>query len=155
MIPDWKTEQYIANVQKNFLDQLSRRLVNENQVIAVESLNVKGMVKNHNLAKAISDSSGSTFVGMLKYKCEWEGKVLMQVDRFFPSSNICHECLHQIGEMLLDVRAWTSPSCKTHYDRDINEAKNILAEALKLLATGTRATASGGSVRLSRDASHQ
>lgn len=142
-----KIHQRIANVRKDFLHKLSRRLVNENQVIAVENLNVKGMVKNHNLAKAISDCSWSTFVGMLKYKCEREGKVLMQVDRFFPSSKTCSECLYQIGEMPLDIRAWTCPSCGTHHDRDINAAKNIVAEALKLLASGTGATASGGSVR--------
>jgi putative transposase len=105
------------------------------------------MVKNHNLAKAISDCSWSTFVGMLKYKCEREGKVLMQVDRFFPSSKTCSECLYQVGEMPLDKRAWTCPSCGTHHDRDINAAQNIVAEALKLLASGTGATASGGSVR--------
>jgi putative transposase len=142
-----KVHQHIANVRKDFLHKLSRRLVNENQVIAVESLNVKGMVRNHNLAKAISDCGWSTFVGMLKYKCEWEGKVLMQVDRFFPSSQTCSECLYQIGEMPLDIRAWTCPSCGIHHDRDINAAKNIVAEALKLLASGTGATASGGSVR--------
>ena len=142
-----KVHQHIANVRKDFLHKLSRRLVNENQVIAVESLNVKGMVKNHNLAQAISDCSWSTFVGMLKYKCEREGKVLMQVDRFFPSSKTCSECLYQVGEMPLDIRAWTCPSCGTHHDRDINAAQNIVAEAKKLLASGTGATASGGSVR--------
>lgn len=142
-----KVHQRIANVRKDFLHKLSRRLVNENQVIAVESLNVKGMVRNHNLAKAISDCSWSTFVGMLKYKCEREGKVLMQVDRFFPSSKTCSECLYQMAEMLLDTRAWSCPNCGTHHDRDINAAKNIVAEALKLLASGTGATASGGSVR--------
>jgi putative transposase len=142
-----KVHQHIVNVRKDFLHKLSRRLVNENQVLAVESLNVKGMVKNHNLAKAISDCSWSTFVGMLKYKCEREGKVLMQVDRFFPSSKTCSECLYQVGEMPLDVRAWTCPKCGTHHDRDINAAQNIVAEAKKLLASGTGATASGGSVR--------
>jgi putative transposase len=132
--------QRITNVRRDFLHKLSRRVVNENQVIALESLNVKGMVRNHNLAKAISDCSWSTFVGMLKYKCEREGKVLMQVDRFFPSSKTCSECLYQIGEMPLDIRAWTCPSCGTHHDRDINAAKNIVAEAKKLLASGTGAT---------------
>jgi putative transposase len=142
-----KVHQHIAQVRKDFLHKLSRRLVNENQVIAVESLNVKGMVKNHNLAKAISDCSWSTFVGMLKYKCEREGKVLMQVDRFFPSSKTCSECLYQVAEMPLDIRTWIYPSCGTPHDRDINAAQNIVAEALKLLASGTGATASGGSVR--------
>jgi len=142
-----RVHQRITNARKDLLHKLSRRLVNENQVIAVESLNVKGMVKNHNLALAISDCSWSTFVGMLKYKCEREGKVLMQVDRFFPSSKTCSECLYQVGEMPLDIRTWTCPSCSTHHDRDINAAKNIVAEALKLLASGTGATASGGSVR--------
>lgn len=71
----------------------------------------------------------------------------MQVDRFFPSSKTCSECLYQVGEMPLDIRAWTCPSCGTHHDRDINAAQNIVAEAKKLLASGTGATASGGSVR--------
>lgn len=139
--------QRIANTRKDFLHKLSRRLVNENQVIAVESLNVKSMVKNHNLAKAISDCSWSTFVEMLRYKCEREGKVLIQIDRFFPSSKTCSECLYQIQELPLEVRVWICPNCGTHHDRDINAAINILTEALRLLASGTGATASRGSVR--------
>lgn len=140
----------IANTRKDFLHKLSRKLVNENQVIALESLNVKGMVKNHNLAKAISDCSWSNFVGMLKYKCEREGKVVVEVDRFFPSSKTCSNCLYQVERMPLNIRFWLCPSCGTNQDRDINAAKNVLAEAKRLLSLGTRETASGGRVRPKR-----
>ena len=145
-----KVHGRIANTRKDFLHKLSRKLINENQVLAVESLNVKGMVKNHNLAKAISDCSWSTFVGMLRYKCEREGKVLIKVDRFFPSSKTCSNCLYQVQEMPLGIRLWQCPSCGISHDRDINAAINILAEALRLLSLGTKETASGGSVRPKR-----
>lgn len=141
-----KVHQQIANTRKDFLHKLSHKLVNENQVIAVESLNVKGMVKNHNLALAISDCGWSTFVGMLRYKCEREGKVLIEIDRFFPSSKTCNYCYHQVGEIPLDVRSWVCPNCYTRHDRDVNAAKNILEEGFRLLALGTSATAKGGEV---------
>lgn len=136
-----KVHQRVANTRKDFLDKLSCRLVNENQVVALESLNVKGMVRNHNLAKAISDCGWSTFVGMLKYKCERSGKTLVQIDRFFPSSKTCNCCLYQIAELSLSIRSWQCPSCFTSHDRDINAAKNILHESLRILSCGRRETA--------------
>lgn len=136
-----KVHQRVANTRKDFVHKLSHRLVSENQVIAVESLFVLGMVKNHKLAKAISDCGWSTFVGMLNYKCSQQGKVLVQVDRFFPSSKTCSCCLYQIAEMPLEIRSWQCPSCGSKHDRDINAAKNILCEGLRILSCGRRETA--------------
>lgn len=142
--------QRISNSRQDFLDKLSHKLVNENQVIVVEDLAVKNMVKNHCLAKAISDCGWSSFVGMLNCKCERSGKILVKVDRFFPSSKTCSNCYHQVSSLPLDVRNWTCSSCGTNHDRDINAANNIKAEGLRLLALGTSATANGGNVRPSR-----
>jgi putative transposase len=145
-----RVHQRISNSRQDFLQKLSRKLVNENQVIVVEDLAVKNLVKNHSLAKAISDLGWSSFVGMLDYKCERSGKILVKVERFFPSSKTCSNCYHRVYSLPLDVRNWTCPSCDTHHDRDVNAAINIKAEGLRLLALGTSATANGGDVRPSR-----
>ena len=145
-----RVHQRISNSRQDFLHKLSHKLVNENQVIVVEDLAVKNMVRNHCLAKAISDCSWSSFVGMLNYKCERSGKILVKVDRFFPSSKTCSNCYHRASSLPLDVRHWTCPSCGTNHDRDVNAAVNIKAEGLRLLALGTSATAGGGGVRPSR-----
>jgi putative transposase len=138
----------VRNVRQDFLHKLSRKLVDDNQVIVVENLNVKGMVRNHNLAKAISDVGWGMFVNFLSYKLERKGGKLVEIDRWFPSSKLCSKCLYQIGEMPLDVRNWTCPSCGTHHNRDENAAKNIRAEGIRLLwALGISAPASGGDVR--------
>jgi putative transposase len=145
-----RVHQRIGNSRQDFLHKLSHKLVNENQVIVVEDLAVKNMIKNHCLAKAISDCGWSSFVGMLNYKCERSGKILVKVDRFFPSSKTCSNCYHRVSSLPLDVRHWTCPSCGTNHDRDVNAAVNIKAEGLRLLALGTSATAGGGDVRPSR-----
>ncbi|HAG82551.1 MAG TPA: hypothetical protein DCL61_15660, partial [Cyanobacteria bacterium UBA12227] len=130
----------------------------ENQVVVVENLNVKGLVRNHNLAKAISDSEAlaslrasvgwGTFVNFLAYKLEKKGGKLVEIDRWFPSSKLCSNCHYQIREMSLDVRTWTCPSCGTHHDRDGNAATNIRAEGIRMLQTdGTAVSANGGEVR--------
>ena len=137
----------IPNTRKDFQHKLSRKLVNENQVIVVENLAVKNMVKNHNLAKAISDCGWSEFTRQLKYKAELDGKTYLEINRFFSSSKICHVGLNQIDSLSLDVRSWTCPSCKTHHDRDVNATINIRDEGLRILALGTSATAQGGNVR--------
>ena len=137
----------IANTRKDFPHKLSRKLVNENQVIVVENLAVKNMVKNHNLAKAISDCGWSEFTRQLKYKAEFDGKTYLEINLFFPSSKICHVCLNQIDSLSLDVRSWTCPSCKTHHDRDVNATINIRDQGLRIVALGTSATAQGGNVR--------
>lgn len=136
----------ISRCRSDFLHKLSRRIVDENQVICVENLHVKGMVRNHNLAKSIADSGWGMFMTMLKYKAEWEGKVYLEVDRFFPSSKTCNVCLNQVGSLPLDVRSWTCSSCSTHHDRDINAAINIRNEGLRILSLGTRDTACRDSV---------
>ncbi len=131
-----KVHSKISRCREDFLHKLSRKIVNENQVIAVENLNVKAMVRNHNLAKAISDCSWGMFCTMLKYKAEWQGKTYIEVDRFFPSSKTCHVCLNQVGSLPLDVRIWTCVHCKTIHDRDINAAINIRDESLRILSLG-------------------
>ena len=141
-----KVHSKIARCREDFLHKLSRKIVNENQVIAVENLNIKGMVKNHNLAKAISDVGWGMFCTMLKYKSESEGKQYIEIDRWFPSSKTCHVCLNRVDNLNLDVRAWTCKRCGTHHDRDVNAAINIRNEALRILALGTSASACGGDV---------
>ena len=150
-----KVHSKISRCREDFLHKLSRKIVNENQVIAVENLNFKGMVRNHNLAKAISDCGWGMFCTMLKYKAEWEGKTYIEVDRFFPSSKTCNVCLNQVASLPLDVRTWTCEHCKTTHDRDINAAINIKNEALRILvlskaevlSLGTSDTAYRGDVR--------
>lgn len=135
----------VSHCREDFLHKLSRKVVNENQVIVVEDLHVKGMVRNPNLSKAISSVGWGMFCTMLKYKAEAEGKVYLEVSRFFPSSKTCNHCLNVVGSLPLDVRAWTCSSCNTHHDRDINAAINIRNEGLRTLASGTGATAYGDS----------
>ncbi len=127
----------ISRCREDFHHKLSRRIVDENQVIMVENLAVKNMVKNHCLAKAISQVGWGQFCTMLKYKAEWYGKVYLEVDRFFPSSKTCNVCLNQVRSLPLDVRSWRCQKCNTKHDRDINAAKNIRDEGLRILSSGT------------------
>jgi putative transposase len=145
-----RVHEKISNTRKDFQHKLSRKLVNENQVIVVENLAVKNLVKNHCLAKTISDCGWSSFTNMLKYKSEKDGKIYLEIGRFFPSSKTCHVCLSQVGSLPLDTRFWTCSSCQTKHDRDINAAINIRDEGLRLLALGTSATANGEEVSPSR-----
>jgi putative transposase len=94
------------------------------------------MVKNRNLAKGISQVGWGQFCTMLKYKADWEGKVYQEIDRFFPSSKTCNVCLHQVRNLPLDVRSWQCEKCGTNHDRDINAAKNIRDEGLRILSSG-------------------
>jgi putative transposase len=138
----------LSNARQDYLHKLSRKLVDENQVIVVENLNVKGMVRNHKLAQAISDVGWGMFVNFLSYKLEKEGKVLVEIDRWFPSSKTCSECHFQVSELPLEIREWDCPSCGTHHDRDENAAKNIRAEGIRVLTvSGTGTAADGGDVR--------
>ncbi|NER48571.1 MAG: IS200/IS605 family element transposase accessory protein TnpB [Symploca sp. SIO1A3] len=144
--------EQVSNVRQDYLHKLSRKIVDNHQVVVVESLNVKGMVRNHKLAKAISDASWGTFVNFLSYKLEKEGKVLIEINQWFPSSKLCSNCHYQISDLPLDVRVWSCPSCGTHHDRDGNAARNIRAEGIRLLSSsGTgEANASGEDVRPTR-----
>lgn len=119
--------------RENYLHQVSHRLINENQVIAIETLAVKNMIKNRKLSLSISDVAWGTLVLQLKYKSQWHGRELIQIDRFYPSSKSCSECGHLMDSMPMSVREWDCPSCGTNHDRDINAAKNILNEGLNLL----------------------
>ncbi|NER96912.1 MAG: IS200/IS605 family element transposase accessory protein TnpB [Symploca sp. SIO1B1] len=145
-----KVHNKISRCRADFLHKLSRKLVDENQVIVVENLAIKGMVRNHKLAKSISDAGWGMFCTMLKYKAEWEGKTYLEIDRFFPSSKTCHVCLNQVSNLPLNIREWTCGKCKTHHDRDTNAAINIREEGLRILAGGHLATASGERVRPSK-----
>lgn len=126
----------IADTRKDFLHKLSTRLVNENQVIAIETLAVSNMQKNHCLAKSISDASWSEFVRQLEYKSLWYGRELVGIDRWYPSSKRCSDCGHIVKAMPLNVREWTCPECGSIHDRDINAARNVLAAGLAVSARG-------------------
>lgn len=121
----------IINQRTDFLQKLSTELIRNYDVICLEDLNVGGMVKNHNLAKAISDCSWSEFVRMLQYKAEWYGRTISKIDRFYPSSQTCNccGCVNPITKDL-SVREWTCPECGVTHDRDVNAAKNILKQGL-------------------------
>ena len=143
-----RVHERVSNSRADFLHKLSRKLVNENQVVVVENLHVKGMIRNHNLAQAISDAGWGTFTNFLAYKLEKKGGKLVEIDRWFPSSKLCSNCYYQVSEMPLDLREWTCPHCGTHHDRDGNAATNIRAEGIRMLQVdGTSISAVGGEVR--------
>ena len=126
----------VADARKDFHHKLSRKLVDENQVIALETLAVTNMVKNRKLSRAISEQGWSDFVNMLEYKAAWAGRTVTRVDRFFPSSKTCSACGHVVNKLPLGVRSWTCPGCGASHDRDINAAKNILAAGRVVSACG-------------------
>jgi putative transposase len=128
-----KVHNKINKCREDFQHKLSRRIVNENQVICVENLAVANMVKNHKLGLAISQVGWGQFCTMLKYKAEQEGKVYQEVDRFFASSKTCNNCLNRVDSLDLSIRFWDCESCNTRHDRDINAAKNIRDEGLRIL----------------------
>ena len=124
----------ITNKRMDFLHKLSQKIINENQVICLENLSVKNMIKNHKLAQSISDVSWSKFIEMLKYKSEWNNRQLVQIGRFYPSSKSCSECHYINDNLTLKDREWSCPSCGTNHDRDINAAKNILKQGINILS---------------------
>lgn len=126
----------IADSRRDFLHKLSTRLVNENQVIAVESLSVSNMQKNRCLSKSISDAGWSEFLRQLKYKANWYGRELVGIDKWFPSSKRCSDCGYTMPKMPLNVRQWTCPECGSVHDRDVNAARNVLAAGLAVSARG-------------------
>ncbi len=123
----------IADRRRDFLHKLSTRLIRENQTICVETLAVKNMVKNHSLAKAISDVGWSEFVSRLEYKAEWYGRNLVKIDKWYPSSKRCFDCGHILDSLSLDIRQWSCPECGVVHDRDANAARNIHAVGLTVL----------------------
>lgn len=122
--------QKITDIRKWHYHNISTALARDYDEIFMEDLNVKGMIRNHRLAKSIQDASFSTLVSMIEYKCRWYGKTFHKVDRWFASSKTCSSCGHKMEEMQLSVRSWECPSCGAHHNRDENAAINILHRGL-------------------------
>ncbi|PFM98537.1 transposase [Bacillus thuringiensis] len=129
-----RLHERVINQRDDFLNKLSTEIIKNHDIICIEDLNTKGMLRNHKLAKSISDVSWSAFVSRLEYKATWYGKTIVKVSRWFPSSQICSDCGHHDGKKSLEIRDWTCPICHANHDRDINASKNILAEGLRTLA---------------------
>ena len=142
-----RQHERIANQRSDFLHKTSHWLVTNYGLIGIENLNVRGMVRNHKLAKSISDVGWGEFKRQLLYKGGWYGSQVVVIDRFYPSSRECSNCHHVLSELKLSVREWDCPICGAHHDRDINAAKNIENQA-RTRAGIARSHADGEGVRL-------
>lgn len=132
-----RLHEKITNIRNNHLHQITSKIVSENQTICLEDLNVKGMLKNRKLAKSVADVSFCEFVRQIVYKSGWYGRTAILIDRWYPSSKTCHHCHFVNQDLTLADRDWTCPRCEKHLDRDLNAAKNIEREGLKLNTVGT------------------
>jgi len=135
-----KIHEKIASCRLDTLHKVSKELVESYDLISIEDLNVKGMIKNHKLSKHIADASWGNFVTLLQYKCDWYGKELVKVNRFYPSSKSCGDCGWINQELKLSDREWTCKSCGVVHDRDVNASRNILKEGLKIYGKGLAIT---------------
>jgi len=140
-----KAHAKVSDARRDFLHKASTDIVERFDVIAIEDLNVKGMVRNHSLARSISDSGWGEFRSMLEYKAKWYGKTVVVIGRFFPSSQLCFDCGARNTKLRLADRSWVCGACGTLHDRDLNAARNILAEGHSVLA-GNRQRACGAGV---------
>jgi putative transposase len=131
-----RQHEKIGNCRKDALEKLTTRLVTEFDVICIENLNLRGMVKNHSLARSLSDASIGMAIRMLEEKAERYGKRTVRVDRWFPSSKMCSGCGHVVSALPLNIREWDCPSCGSVHDRDLNAAHNIAAAGLAVIAHG-------------------
>ena len=144
-----KIHEKIASCRLDTLHKVSHQLVSNYDLISIEDLNVKGMIKNHKLSKHIADASWGNFVNLLQYKCDWYGKELVKVSRFYPSSKTCNECGWIKQDLKLSDREWTCKACGVVHDRDWNASKNILKEGLKNISGGTLDNTDGDSNKTS------
>lgn len=126
----------ITDRRRDHLHKLTTRLVRENQAVVIEDLSVRNMIRNHSLARAISDAAWADLRGMLEYKCDWYGRDLIVIDRWYPSSKTCSACGHVAASLPLNLREWDCVSCGTRHDRDINAAINVKAAGLAVSACG-------------------
>ncbi len=126
----------LTDARQDFLHKLTTQLIRENQTIVVEDLAIKNMVKNHKLALAISDASWGELIRQLTYKCEWYGRELIKIDRWFPSSKRCGNCGYIVDKLPLNIREWECPKCGTNHDREINAGLNRLAAGLAVSVCG-------------------
>lgn len=129
-----RIHEKVRNQRKDNLHKISTNLIKNHDVICLETLNVKGMVKNHRLAKHIQDASWGEFVRMLEYKANWYGKTVVKIDRWFPSSKTCSECGWKKEDLKLQDRTWVCEECGCEHDRDVNASKNILKQGLNILS---------------------
>ena len=126
----------IADRRTDMLHKLSTQLIRENQAVMIEDLGVRNMVKNHSLARSISDAGWAQLRSMLEYKADWYGREIVAIDRWYPSTKTCSACGHLLASLPLNVREWTCPACGAVHDRDVNAAKNVLAVGLTVSACG-------------------
>jgi putative transposase len=141
-----RAHRKVRNARKDFLNRITTALVRTADLIAIEDLSVKNMVRNRRLARAVSDAGWGEFRRQLEYKSERAGRTLVVIDRWYPSSKTCSVCGHLLAELKLSTRHWTCPGCRTRHDRDVNAAKNILA-AGRVVARGDSGDACGADVR--------
>ena len=136
----------IADARTDALHKVTTMLADENQVLCMEDLNAKGMMKNHHLAKAVTDASFGEFARLLEYKCAERGRSLVKIGRFYPSSKTCSACGHRLDALPLSVRSCDCPACGAHHDRDVNAARNILAEGKRILSNTEGTAGHAGTV---------
>ncbi len=129
-----KIYERVSNIRKDYLHKVSTEIIKNHDVICIEDLAVKNMMKNHCLAQAFSDVNLGTFYNMLEYKANWNDKTVVKIDRFFPSSKICNICNYINQDLTLKDREWTCPNCNSKYDRDLNASINIKKQGLNILS---------------------